>query len=128
MPDPQLHLDGPEEWTTGVGGLADGIGWFTLLPFCSSASGCITSLSSYIEEIESQLERSRYELEIAQRLLGKAQDEAAQQTWQTQVDVLEMVIGMAEGDLAEQREELCLCEAMITEIEADLALGQPENE
>ena len=89
-----------------------------------------------IEEIESQLERSRYELEIAQQLLGKAQacteqsecDEAAQQTWQTQVDVLEMVIGMAEGDLAEQREELCLCEAMIAEIEADLAVGQPENE
>jgi hypothetical protein len=79
-----------------------------------------------IEEIESQLERSRYELEIAQRLLGKAQDEAAQQTWQTQVDVLEMVIGMAEGDLAEQQEELFLCEAMIAEIGADLAADQPE--
>jgi len=87
-----------------------------------------------IVEIESQLERSRYELEIAQRLLGKAQacteqsecDEAAQQTWQTQVDVLEMVIGMAEGDLAEQQEELFLCEAMIAEIEADLTVDQPE--
>jgi hypothetical protein len=67
-------------------------------------------------------------------LLGKAQacteqsecDEAARQTRQTQVDVLEMIIGMAEEDLAEQQEELFLCEAMIAEIEADLAADQPE--
>jgi hypothetical protein len=48
-------------------------------------------------------------------------DEAARQTWQTQVDVQEMLVGMTEGDLAEQREELALCEAMIAEVEADLA-------
>jgi hypothetical protein len=41
--------------------------------------------------------------------------------WQTQVDVLGMLVGMAEGDLAEQQEELALCEAMVAEIEADLA-------
>jgi hypothetical protein len=50
------------------------------------------------EEIEP--ERRRYELEIAQRLLEKAQDDASRETWQTQVDVLQMMIGMAEGDLA----------------------------
>ena len=75
------------------------------------------------EEIVPELERQQYELEITQRLLAKAQDDAAQETWQTQVDVLEMLIGMAEGDLEEEREQLALCEAMIAEIEADLAAG-----
>jgi hypothetical protein len=32
-----------------------------------------------------------------------------------------MLAGMTEGDLAEQQEDLALCEAMIAEIEADLA-------
>ena len=72
------------------------------------------------EEIARELERRQYELEIAQRLLEKAQDDAARETWQTQVDVLEMLVGIAEGDLAEQQEELALCDAMIAEIEADL--------
>ena len=40
------------------------------------------------EEIEPELERRQYELEIAQRLLEKAQDDASRETWQTQVDVL----------------------------------------
>jgi len=81
-----------------------------------------------IEEIESDRERFRYETEITQRLLArhKAQDDPARETWQTQVDVLEMLAGMAEGDLAEQQEELALCKAMIAEIEADLAAEQPE--
>jgi hypothetical protein len=61
-----------------------------------------------------------YELEIAQRLLVKAQDEAARETWQTQVEVLQMMIGMTESELTEHQEELSLCEAMIAEIEADL--------
>lgn len=65
-------------------------------------------------------------MEIAQRLLAKAQDEPARETWQTQVDVLQMMAGMTENDLAEQQEELALCEAMIAEIEADLAADQAE--
>lgn len=73
------------------------------------------------EELEPQLARQTYELEIARRLLSKAQDETARQTWQTQVDVLEMLAGMTEGDIEKEREELALCEAMIAEIEADLA-------
>ena len=52
------------------------------------------------EEIEPELERRQYELEIAQRLLEKAQDDASRETWQIQVDVLQMMIGMVEGDLA----------------------------
>jgi len=78
------------------------------------------------EELEPKLERERYEMEIAQRLLAKAQDEPARETWQTQVDVLQMVAGMTENDLAEQQEELALCEAMIAEIEADLVVDQAE--
>jgi len=77
------------------------------------------------EEIEVELEQRRYELEIAQRLLAKAQDDATRETWRIQVDVLDMLIGMAEGDLEKQQEELALCDAMIAEIEADLeAEGQ----
>lgn len=71
--------------------------------------------------LEPELERLRYELEIARRLLAKAPDETARQTWQIQVDALESMIGMTEHELAQQQEELALCEAMIAEIQADLA-------
>ena len=85
----------------------------------------ISAQSKIEESLEPELERLRYELEITQRLLAKAQDEAAREIWQTQMDVLQMMIGMTEGDLTEQREELSLCEAMIAEIEADLIADQP---
>jgi hypothetical protein len=81
---------------------------------------------SKIEELEYDAERFRYETEIAQRLLDKALDDAARETWRIQVDVLQMMADMAEGDLAERQEELALCDAMIAEIEADLAAEQPE--
>jgi hypothetical protein len=35
----------------------------------------------------------------AQRLLDRAQDEVAWQTWQTQVDIHQMLADMAEGGL-----------------------------
>jgi len=76
------------------------------------------------EEIQVELERFRYELEIAQRLLAKAQDDAVRETWRIQVDVLQMMVSQAEADLEEQQEDLALCEAMIAEIEADLEAGQ----
>ncbi len=38
-----------------------------------------------------------------------------------QVDVLDMLVGMTEGVIEKEQEELALCEAMIAEIEADLA-------
>jgi len=78
------------------------------------------------EELEPELEQFSYEKEIAQRLLAKAQDESARQAWQTQIDVIEMMITMTETNLAEQQEELTLCEAMISEIEADLAEDRTE--
>ncbi len=83
------------------------------------------------EELEPELERQQYELEIAQRLLKKAEnegDEAAQETWRIQVDVMDMFVGMLEGELAEQQEELALCDAMVAEIRADLATGESEDE
>lgn len=78
-------------------------------------------------DLEPKVARQTYELEIARRLLSKTQDEAARQTWQTQADVLVMLVGMTEGDLAEQREELALCEAMVAEIDADLAAESGTN-
>ena len=87
----------------------------------------VAAQSKIWEDLEPQLARRSYELEIAQRLLSKAQDEAAREIWQTQVDVLGMLVGMAEGDLAEQQEELALCEAMVAEIEADLAAASDRD-
>ncbi len=75
------------------------------------------------EELEPDLKKLCYEQEIAQRLLAKTQDETAQQTWQTQIDVLQTMIVLAENEIAEEREDLILCQAMIAEIEADLGLG-----
>lgn len=80
------------------------------------------------DEIEPRLERKQYELEIAQRLLEKAEDDEARSDWQIQVDVLGMLVGMLERDLAEQQEELALCDAMIAEIEADIAADEESLE
>ena len=65
-----------------------------------------------IEELQYELERQQYELEIGRRLLDQAQDESARQTWQTQVDVLEMIVGLTEGHIKEQQEEMDLCDAI----------------
>jgi hypothetical protein len=81
----------------------------------------IEAQSKIWETIEPELARRQYEMMIAQRLLSKAQSDADRTTWQTQVDVLQMFVVNAENDLAEQQEELALCEAMVAEIEADLA-------
>ncbi|MFO7696712.1 MAG: hypothetical protein R6X16_06100 [Anaerolineae bacterium] len=81
-----------------------------------------------IEELGPALERRQYELEIAQRLLAKAQDDAARETWPTQVDVLVMLVQEAEHDLVEQEEEQALCDTMIAEIEADLAEDEPAKD
>jgi hypothetical protein len=73
------------------------------------------------EDLEPQLARQRYELAIARRLLSKAQDEAARTAWRTQMELLGTLVGMTESDLAEQHAEVARCEAMVAEIEADLA-------
>lgn len=73
------------------------------------------------ETIEPELARWQYEMMIAQRLLSKAQDQASRETWQIQVDVYQMLVIQAEINLEKEQEELALCEAMIAEIDADLA-------
>ena len=77
------------------------------------------------EDVEAELERLRYEVEIAQRLLDKAQDEAARENWRTKVDVLEMLAQEAEGNREAQQREVALCDAMVAEIDADLPAGEP---
>lgn len=75
-----------------------------------------------IEDIEAELERLRYEAAITQRLLTKAQDESARETWQIQTDVLDMLIVQAEGKLEEQQQEMAMCDAMVAEMQADLGI------
>ncbi len=75
------------------------------------------------ENLEPELARHEYELELTRRLLEKAQDDADRETWQIQVHVLEMLITMAQEKLEEQQEELALCEAMLAEIAADMEGG-----
>jgi len=58
------------------------------------------------EKIQVELERRRYELEIAQRLLAKTQDDAARETWRIQVDVLQMLVSQAQADLEAGQEAL----------------------
>jgi hypothetical protein len=72
------------------------------------------------ETIEPELARRRYEMEIAQRLLAKAQDATSRDTWQIEVDVLQMLIAQAEEQLAEEQAEVARCDAVVAEIEADL--------
>lgn len=74
-----------------------------------------------IVESEASLAQSRYEKEIAQRLLARASDQESYDTWRIQVDVQQTVIVCDEHHLAEHQEDLALCQAMIAEIEADLA-------
>ena len=70
---------------------------------------------------EVALARARYEMEIIQRLLAKTSDPESRDTWRIQADVQEMFVVDDENHLAEAQEDLALCQAMIAEIEADLA-------
>jgi hypothetical protein len=79
-----------------------------------------------IEELQFELERQQYELEIGRRLLEKAQDESARQTWQAQVAALETIVQMTEDSIKEQQEEMDLCDAIVAEMDADLGPDAPE--
>jgi hypothetical protein len=73
-----------------------------------------------IEELQYELERQQYELEIGRRLLEKVQEDSARQVWQARVVALERIVQMTENSIEEQQEEMDLCDAMVAEIEADL--------
>lgn len=70
--------------------------------------------------LETWAARERYEREFVQRLLEKASSEETREAWQVQVEVLEMMIGEAEEEIEVRQSELALCEAMLTEIRADM--------
>ena len=74
-----------------------------------------------IARLEVDLARSRYEMEIIQRLLAKTSDPESRDTWRIQADVQQMFVAGDEDHLAEAQQDLALCQAMIAEIEADLA-------
>lgn len=74
-----------------------------------------------IAELEASVACSRYELEMAQRLYAKAGDAESRDNWQIQMDVLQMILIGHEQDLEESQGDLALCEALIREIEQDLA-------
>ena len=76
------------------------------------------------EEILPELERLHYEHEIAQRLLARAQAGADRDDWEIEVSVLHDVAMMRAGDLEEQQMLIARYEAMIAEVEADLAAEQ----
>jgi len=71
------------------------------------------------EEILPEIDRLRYELEIARRVMEKTGDNS-EEVWRTQVDVYEMLVGQAEGRLEELRRDIDRYEAMIVEIDVDL--------
>lgn len=77
------------------------------------------------EKLEPELEKLRYEAEVMQRLLDKAEDETTREDWQIQLDVHQMFVGQTEGEIEEQQQELSLCEQMIDEIRADLGEASP---
>ncbi len=82
---------------------------------------CVDAYGEIQEEIEPELERQRYEYEITQRLLAKAASKEERDEWEIQASVMHDVVVMTEAQLEEKEAEAALCEAMIAEIEADLA-------
>jgi hypothetical protein len=80
-----------------------------------------------IEEIEAELERRQYEVEIARRLLDRAPDDAARETWQSQVEVLETLLGQAERRLTQRQQGMDVCDAMVAEMQADLGIDPMED-
>lgn len=52
-----------------------------------------------LAELESELAGQQYELEIAQRVLAKAQNETDRETWRIQVDILSMIAGQTEEQM-----------------------------
>ena len=75
-----------------------------------------------IEEIEAELERLEYAVEIAQRLLDKMPDGAGREDYQTRVDVLQALVGQTEERLEAERREMDWCDAMVAEMQADLGI------
>jgi hypothetical protein len=88
---------------------------------------CAVDAFSEIEEIEADLERLQYEVEIAQRLLDKAGDDATREIYQTQVNALQTLLGQTEGHLEAERQAMDWYDAMVAEMQADLGIDPMEE-
>jgi hypothetical protein len=75
-----------------------------------------------IEEIEAELERLEYAVEIALRLLDKMPVDASREACQTRVDALQALAGQTKAGLDAERQEMDWCDAMVAEMQADLGI------
>jgi hypothetical protein len=74
-----------------------------------------------IEDLEEQMERGEYELELLHRLADKAEDEESRVVWWERIAAREDQQRRDEAQLAHWRAEWDLCGEIMSEIEADLA-------
>ena len=73
-----------------------------------------------IEDLEAQLERGVYELEVLQRLAEKADDEESGAGWRERIAARELLQRQDEAQLDHWRAEFDFCGDVMSEIEADL--------
>jgi hypothetical protein len=75
-------------------------------------------------EILPNLELLRYELELATRLMERAEGTPAFDDWATDVEMLGVMIFQEEERLAQKEAEIERSQAMLAEVEADLARAE----
>ena len=75
-----------------------------------------------IEEMEAELERLEYAVEIALRLLAKMLDGASREACQAPVDVLQALVSQTEERIEAERQEMEWCDAMVAEMQVDLGI------
>jgi hypothetical protein len=75
-----------------------------------------------IEETEAELERLEYAVEIALRLLDNMPDDASRKACQAWVDALRALVCQTEEGLEAERQETDWCDAMVSEMQADLGI------
>lgn len=73
------------------------------------------------ETVLPEIEGLEYELEIVRRVKEQAAGKLEEMDWQTQIDVLEMLLGNQQVRLAELQTDLDRNELILAEIEKDLA-------
>ena len=77
-----------------------------------------------IEDLEEQMERGEYELELLHRLAAKAEDEESRVVWWERIAAREDQQRRVEAQLAHWQAEWDLCGEIMSEIEADLAANE----
>jgi hypothetical protein len=80
------------------------------------------------ENLIPEIERLEYELDVVRRVKEKEASKPDNLDWQTQLDVLEILIGTKNGRLEELRAEIQRNELVLAEIERDLGEGGNDTE